>query len=107
MRVFILLLALGACSVTAPITGQMSTGEAITGVAVGSMSGGRVDVHIDGGASCTGAYDAMSRARELSIPLVCDSGETVLAQVSRAPDLMSGAGTFEMSDGRTGTFMFE
>lgn len=107
MRFLLLTAALAACTVTAPITGRMSTGEAITGTAVGSLSGGRVEVRMEGGPACAGTYDATSRARELSIPLLCDSGETALAQVTRTPELTSGSGTFEMSDGRTGTFEFE
>lgn len=110
MRALLILVALASlagCTVKAPIKGQMSTGEAITGIATGSMSGGTVEVMVENGPSCHGPYNAKSRARELSVHLTCDNGTTALAQVSRAPDLMSGQGTFETSDGRAGTFIYE
>lgn len=104
--IFVLALIAG-CSVTAPIEGTLSTGEPITGLATGNMSGeGTVQVS-GGGISCSGTYNPLSQARELSVPLKCDGGQTGLAQVTRELSLTSGSGTFELSDGQSGTFTFE
>ena len=78
----------------------------MTGVAVASMSsGGTVEVQSQG-VICRGTYDAFSPAPLLSVPLACEGDVTGLAQVERSEDLMSGAGTFELSDGRSGTFSY-
>ena len=104
--IFAALAAVSACSVSAPVTGSMATGEPVTGVAAASMSsGGTVEVQSDG-MICRGTYDAFSPAPLLSVPLACDDGVTGMAQVERSEDLMSGAGTFELSDGRSGTFTY-
>lgn len=97
---------LGACTVTAPITGQFDNGEPISGMATGSLGGGTVMVQSQAGQSCEGEYNPFSEARELTIQLVCDDGRTGVAQVTRNEDLVSGEGKFELSDGRAGTFTF-
>lgn len=91
---------------TAPVTGQMESGEPISGIASAGLDG-KGTVRVEGaGFECNGTYNAFSEAPILTIPLVCSNGLTALAQVNRSEDLMSGNGDFELSDGRVGKFEF-
>lgn len=99
-------LFIAGCSVSAPVTGSLSTGEPIGGVArAGLGSGGTVEVS-GSGMSCRGTYDAYSLALLLSVPLTCGGGVTGMAQVEREPDMTGGTGSFTLSDGRSGTFRY-
>lgn len=94
------------CSASAAISGNLDSGEPFTGVASGGLSGGTVRIELPDGRVCRGEYDAFSHSPELSVPLDCLRGLTGLAQVSRSDDFQSGAGTFELSNGKTGTFTY-
>lgn len=100
------IIALCGCSISAPITGNLSTGEPISGMATGSISGeGTVEVqakHV----TCNGSYNPLSEAEILTVPLNCSDGATGLAQVTRDPSRTSGKGDFELSNGMTGNFEF-
>ncbi|PRH87262.1 hypothetical protein C5L14_11550 [Labrys okinawensis] len=56
--------------------------------------------------SCTGSY-ALSGVRErIYVPILCSDGRKGTASVHNDPSLMSGTGSFTMSDGSTGEFAF-
>ena len=75
-------LALGGCSLTLPVRGQVGgTGETFSGSATGYMDGaGDLALVTNRGARCTGAFVYVSRRQ--------------------------GEGTFNCDDGRTGAFSF-
>lgn len=56
--------------------------------------------------SCSGTY-ALSGVRErIYVPVLCSDGRKGYAAVHNGPSLMSGSGSFTLSDGTTGEFVF-
>lgn len=56
--------------------------------------------------SCAGSYGLSSVRSLMYIPIVCSDGRKGTASVRNEPSLMSGTGSFTMSDGSTGEFAF-
>jgi hypothetical protein len=88
-----------ACSVTKPAAVFDGDREIMRGNATGSMSGGLFKVSGQG-ATCSGSYDPLTKARTLTLAVTCDDGRKGILTMNRNPDLVSGDGAVRMSDGK-------
>jgi len=57
------------------------------------------------GLLCRGSYNNMIDSRTISMPVSCSDGRTGIVHSTR-DTAMSGSGTFRLSDGYTGDFLF-
>jgi hypothetical protein len=100
------ILVAGCGSITVPASGTTSKGEKFYGQATATISEGKFLVTDQAGILCSGTYDPLSRARQLTVPFSCSDGRKGTLNIMRDPDLMGGSGTGIFSDGTTGTFKF-
>lgn len=96
----------GCGSFSVPASGVTSKGEKFYGQATASMSEGKFIVTNQSGVICSGNYDQMSMARDLTVTFTCTDKRKGTLNIHRNPDLMGGTGTGTFSDGTTGTFKF-
>lgn len=100
-------LGVAGCSETFPIVvmGKDVPGGTMRGQGEASLVGGTFQVS-NSQFNCTGNYNAMDDSPTLAIPLVCSDGRRGMVMATRQRGGRSGGGTFTLSDGATGQFMF-
>jgi hypothetical protein len=57
------------------------------------------------GVVCRGSYNPLVDSRTISMPVSCSDGRTGVVRATRDTGV-SGSGTFRLSDGYTGDFLF-
>jgi len=86
-----------------PVSAKMNSGETFKGSTMASRNGARFSVESSRhSVKCSGTYDLKDRRPTITLPVKCTDGRTGQAEVTRAPDLMSGSGKVKLSDGSTG-----
>jgi len=94
---------LGQGDIILPVSAKMDSGETFKGSTIASRDGARFSVQSSRhSVKCSGTYDLKDRRPTITLPVKCSDGRTGQAEVTRAPDLMSGWGKVELSDGSTG-----
>lgn len=96
-----------ATSITVPVAviGKGIPGGIMRGTNTASFSGGSFNVS-NGTLSCAGNYNTGNPSPTISIPVLCNDGREGIVIATRDYSGMSGGGTFTLSDGTTGNFMF-
>jgi hypothetical protein len=93
----------GQGDIVLPVSAKMDSGETFKGSTIASRDGGHFSVQSSRhSVKCSGTYDLKDRRPTITLPVKCSDGRTGQAEVTRAPDLMSGWGKVKMSDGSTG-----
>ena len=89
---------------TLPLIVVEASGHILSGTTTADIPGGHFSV-TDGALSCSGTYDAVNRAPEISISARCSDGRTGNISVLRESET-SGHGTMILSDGTSAKFGF-
>ncbi|AVA26094.1 hypothetical protein QA648_28505 (plasmid) [Rhizobium sp. CB3171] len=93
----------GQGDIVLPVSAKMDSGETFKGSTIASREGGRFSVQSSRhSVKCSGTYDPKDRRPTVTLPVKCSDGRTGQAEVTRAPDLMSGWGKVKLSDGSAG-----
>ncbi|NTF44679.1 hypothetical protein [Rhizobium rhizogenes] len=93
----------GQGEIVLPASARMDSGEMFKGSTIAFNHKGRFSVQSSRrSVKCTGTYDLNDRRPTVTLPFKCSDGRSGLAEVTRAPDLMSAWGTVKLSDGSKG-----
>jgi hypothetical protein len=98
-------MALAACSISVPAAALGPRGEVLTGLANASMSGGTFRL-MNARLICSGTYDAMTSAPEISFGITCTDGNHGIAKVLRDKSMTAGQGVARMSNGEDWRVVF-
>jgi hypothetical protein len=98
-------LALGGCSVTAPVAIVTSRGETLKGSATSDLFAGGSFEAENARVRCTGKYDISSGSRTVSIAARCTDGSSGVGRAIR-DTATSGSGKIQMNDGTEAMFVF-
>jgi hypothetical protein len=93
------------CTVTVPVAIIGRDGHVLRGTAITGSSSGSFTVS-DGAATCRWGYGSRDRSLTVSMPVTCSDGRSGTVTATRDANVPSGAGTFTLSDGSRGTFLF-
>lgn len=108
-QVALILVAFAAagCSITVPvaIVGKEMQNDVMRGTATATPSGGTFSAR-NSKTSCSGSYDAWDTSATITMPVVCSDGRKGVVIATRNRNGISGGGTYTLSDGSTGTFIF-
>lgn len=95
------------CAITVPVVvvSKGIPGGIMRGSSTASLSGGSFNVS-NGKTSCGGTYNAMDTSPTISIPILCNDGRKGIVIATRDNSGLGGGGTFTLTDGTTGNFIF-
>ena len=97
----------GGCSITVPVAvvGKGFEGGVLKGTATAALTGGTFTA-TNGKLTCGGSYDALDTSTTITIPVLCNDGRKGIVMATRNNSGTSGGGTYTLSDGSTGNFIF-
>lgn len=98
-------LVLAGCAIQETLVVLEPNGQILRGATTADFTGGHFSVTGDR-MSCSGVYNPADNTPTVSIPAVCTDGRNGVATVTRAPGGLSGAGTFQLSDGEVARVAF-
>lgn len=96
-----------ATAITVPVAvvGKGIPGGIMRGSNTASSSGGSFNIS-NGTLSCAGTYSMGNPSPTISMPVICNDGRKGIVIATRDYGGMSGGGTFTLSDGTSGNFIF-
>lgn len=101
-------LILGGCAVTQPVAvvGKGVPGGIMRGSVTASMMGGGTFSVTNGKLSCSGSYNSLDSSVTITMPVLCNDGRSGILTATRDASGQSGGGTFTLTDGTSGQFIF-